>query len=122
MNNIFLKRIYDPFDDADGYRILIDRLWPRGISKDNARLSYWLKEVAPSSELRKWFCHKPDLFEEFRHKYLIELQENAQQFQAVEQIIDLASKGNVTLLYGAKDPVYNHGNVLIGELSRIMKL
>jgi uncharacterized protein YeaO (DUF488 family) len=120
MNAIFLKRIYEPFDEADGCRILIDRLWPRGISKEKARLNYWLKEVAPCNELRKWFCHKPELFEEFQNHYLIELRTNDPQIKAVQQIIDLASKETVTLLYGAKDPVYNQGTVLLDEISRIM--
>lgn len=119
MHDIFLKRVYDPFDETDGCRILIDRLWPRGISKEKAKLNYWLKEVAPSSELRKWFCHKPELFEEFQKRYITELQTNEPQSKAVQQILDLASNERVTLLYGAKDPTYNHGNVLMGELSRI---
>lgn len=113
MPNIFLKRIYDPYDETDGMRILIDRLWPRGISKEDARLDYWLKDVAPSSELRKWFCHKPELFEEFRTKYLEEL-----QGEKIEPLLEIASKNQVTLLYGAKDPVYNHAVVLFGELNR----
>jgi uncharacterized protein YeaO (DUF488 family) len=110
----FLKRIYEPFEETDGYRILVDRLWPRGVSKEDARLSIWLKDVAPSSELRKWFCHKPELFAEFREKYLGELKSS----QSVEQLMELAKKDRVTLLYGAKDPVYNHALVLQEELVR----
>lgn len=122
MNTIFLKRVYEPYDEADGYRILIDRLWPRGISKEGARLSLWLKDVTPSGELRKWFCHKPELFEEFRAKYFNELQTNGQQSLAVEQIIKIASRENVTLLYGAKDPIHNHARVLEEEIKRRMNL
>ncbi|WP_413303158.1 DUF488 domain-containing protein [Bacillus sp. 1P10SD] len=120
MSNIFLKRVYEPYDDTDGCRILIDRLWPRGISKEAARLSYWFKEIAPSNELRKWFCHKPELFEEFHKQYINELCSDEQKQQMIEQIIDLSTKDRVTLLYGAKDPVYNHGVVLYEELKRIV--
>jgi len=109
MSNILLKRVYEPYDDMDGCRILIDRLWPRGISKEGARLSHWFKDIAPSNELRKWFCHKPELFDEFRKQYLNELQSDEQKQQMIEQIIDLSTKDSVTLLYGAKDPVYNMG-------------
>lgn len=119
MSNIFLKRVYDPYDEADGSRILVDRLWPRGISKENARLTVWLKDVAPSPELRKWFCHKPELFAEFRERYLEELHTGEPQIQAVKQIFELAEKDRVTLLYGAKDPVYNHAVVLLEELQRL---
>ncbi|MDR6125049.1 uncharacterized protein YeaO (DUF488 family) [Bacillus sp. SLBN-46] len=120
MNNIFLKRVYEPYDDMDGCRILIDRLWPRGISKESARLSFWFKDIAPSNELRKWFCHKPELFNGFRKQYLNELQSDEQKRQMIEQIIDLSTKDRVTLLYGAKDPVYNHGVVLFEELKGIV--
>lgn len=118
MIEVFSKRIYDPYDEEDGCRILIDRLWPRGMAKADARLDYWLKEVAPSPELRKEFNHKPERFEDFRIHYLNELRSNDQQAKAVAQIIELASKGKVTLLYGAKDPVHNHAKVLLEELIR----
>jgi uncharacterized protein YeaO (DUF488 family) len=117
---IFLKRVYEPYDESDGYRLLVDRLWPRGISKENARLSEWLKEIAPSPDLRKWFCHKPELFEEFRSRYVHELRTDEQKLHLIEQIISMASKDRVTLLYGAKDPVYNHAIVLKEELTRIL--
>lgn len=118
MKNIFLKRIYEPFDDMDGCRILIDRVWPRGVSKEAAKLTYWFKDIAPSTELRKWFCHKPELFEEFQRKYIDELRSDEQKLQLIGQIIDTASKERVTLLYGAKDPIYNHASVLNEELIR----
>ncbi|MEH7179902.1 DUF488 domain-containing protein [Neobacillus vireti] len=120
LNNLFLKRIYEPFDELDGFRILVDRLWPRGISKDAAKLTAWEKEIAPSPELRKWFCHKPELFEEFRVKYIEELRTDEQKQMIINQIIAMTSKGRVTLLYGAKDPVYNHAIVLQEELNRII--
>ncbi len=119
MANIFLKRVYDPYDEADGYRILVDRLWPRGISKENAKLSLWLKEVAPSPDLRKWFGHKPERFQEFRNRYLDELYTSEPHIQAVDQIIDLMESDRVTLLYGAKDTVYNHAVILYEELQRV---
>ncbi|WP_066365251.1 DUF488 domain-containing protein [Neobacillus fumarioli] len=118
--NIFLKRVYEPFDEADGCRVLVDRLWPRGVSKVEARLDFWVKDAAPSSGLRKWFGHKPELFDEFRSRYLDELRTNEPQIQAVKQIMDLAEKGMVTLLYGAKDPVHNHAVVLYEELERVI--
>ncbi len=118
MSDIFLKRIYDPYDENDGYRILIDRLWPRGIRKDAAKLTSWEKEIAPSSELRKWFCHKPELFPEFRLRYLEELHSDKQKSQKLDEIYQLAKEQQVTLLYGAKDPIYNHARVLKEELDR----
>jgi uncharacterized protein YeaO (DUF488 family) len=120
VGNFFLKRVYDPYDESDGFRILVDRLWPRGISKEAAKLTAWHKEVAPSPELRKWFCHKPELFEEFRTKYIAELLTDEQKQKIINEIITLTSKGRVTLLYGAKDPVYNHAIILQEELNRII--
>ncbi|WP_377802018.1 DUF488 domain-containing protein [Bacillus benzoevorans] len=115
-----MKRIYEPYDELDGQRILIDRLWPRGIRKEDARLTSWEKEIAPSSELRKWFGHKPELFPEFRVRYLEELHSDKQKSQKLDEICQLAREETVTLLYGAKDPVYNHARVLKEELdSRI---
>ncbi len=118
MPDIFLKRIYDPYDENDGCRILIDRLWPRGIRKEDAKLTSWEKEIAPSSELRKWFCHKSELFSEFRVKYLEELQSDEQKSKKLDEICQLAKEQQVTLLYGAKDSVYNHAIILKEELDR----
>ncbi|MGG1676162.1 DUF488 domain-containing protein [Neobacillus sp. NRS-1170] len=122
MSEIFLKRIYEPFDETDGHRILIDRVWPRGISKEAAKLTYWFKDIAPSPELRKWFCHKPELFDEFRSKYIDELRTDKEKLQMIEQIIDASANNRVTLLYGAKDPVYNHAQVLQEELNRKIQI
>jgi uncharacterized protein YeaO (DUF488 family) len=122
MANIFMKRIYESYDEMDGCRILIDRLWPRGISKDAAKLSYWLKDLAPSNELRKWFCHKEELFEEFRRRYLEELRTDEQKLEYIRQILEMEAKGAVTLLYGAKDPVHNHALVLMEELDRLVAM
>jgi uncharacterized protein YeaO (DUF488 family) len=120
VGDFFLKRVYEPCDESDGIRILVDRLWPRGISKEAAKLTDWQKEVAPSPELRKWFCHKPELFEEFRTKYIEELRTDEHKQKIINEIITMKSMGRVILLYGAKDPVYNHAIVLQEELNRII--
>lgn len=107
---IHSKRIYDEPGPNDGYRILVDRLWPRGISKERAALNLWLKEIAPSSELRTWFSHKPERFAEFSHKYTDELANNSAALGTLKALVKKHS--NITLLYGAKDPVVNHAVVL----------
>ncbi|HLR08469.1 MAG TPA: DUF488 domain-containing protein [Bacillota bacterium] len=108
-----IKRIYEMPASEDGVRILVDRVWPRGISKEKAALDYWLKEVAPSSELRKWFAHDPEKFEAFKEKYKAELTSGKQQ-QALEKLQAIIKKANkrVTLLYGAKDQTHNQAVVL----------
>jgi uncharacterized protein YeaO (DUF488 family) len=95
MEEIFIKRIYDPFDENDGERILIDRLWPRGISKEVAKISMWAKEIAPTSDLRKWFSHKPELFEEFQQRYLDELRTEKQKIQLVTELCHLANEKKI---------------------------
>lgn len=114
--NINLKRIYDPPEKTDGCRILVDRLWPQGIKKDDAKLSYWFKEIAPSNELRKWFRHEDSRFEDFRFKYKEELRNDSEKGLLVEEIIRLAMDGTVTLLFAAKDPRRNNAYVLREEL------
>lgn len=121
MENVFFKRIYDPIDESDGDRILIDRLWPRGIRKEDAKLSMWAKEIAPSSELRKWFGHKPERFEEFKQRYLEEMLNDKQKSQLLSQLCQLATKKKITMLYGAKEPNFNHAVVLKEEMARIME-
>lgn len=107
--DIHIKRIYENADSSDGKRILVDRLWSRGISKENAHLDLWLKEVAPSTELRKWFhAATPDHWQEFKQRYLDELEINP----AVEELINIASSDKVTLLYSAKDLERNHAIIL----------
>lgn len=105
-----LARIYDKHI-PDGKRVLVDRVWPRGISKEDADLDEWLKDIAPSSELRKWFDHDPDKFSDFKKKYKDELKDN----DAVKELKDM--KGTVVLLYGAKDEKHNHAVVLKAYLS-----
>ncbi len=108
-----LKRAYVPAEKADGYRILIDRLWPRGISKEEAHVDLWLKEVAPSKELRQWFNHQPDRFPSFEEKYQAELKNNDEAKKALAHLEELVQeKQTVTLVYGAQDEVHNHAVVL----------
>jgi len=107
--NIQLKRIYEPYSKEDGYRILVDRLWPRGFTKEKAALDLWLKEIAPSTELRKWFGHDPEKWKEFQKKYRIELKQNK---EALDRLRDYIKKGKVTLLYGAKDEEHNEAQVI----------
>lgn len=104
-----IKRIYEPAGDDDGTRVLVDRLWPRGVRKADAAVDHWMKEVAPSPELRKWFGHDPERFEGFAAAYRDELERVP---GAVAELLALARAGDVTLLYGARDPLHNHARVL----------
>ena len=109
---IQLKRIYEPPAPQDGVRILVDRLWPRGLTKEQAAIDEWMKALAPSPELRKWFCHRPERFADFVVQYERELAEDPVRCQLADRILEMAMRQNVTLLYAAKDPVYNHASVL----------
>lgn len=109
-----LKRIYEPPEKEDGFRILVDRLWPRGFTKEKAALDLWLKDIAPSTELRKWFDHDPDKWKDFQKKYRAELKENK---EAVSTIKDHLKNGTVTLLYGAKDEAHNEALVIKDYIS-----
>ena len=109
MTNIRIKRAYEEPDREDGTRILVDRLWPRGLTKDRAKVDLWLKDVAPSTELRKWFAHDPAKWAEFRFRYLEELKRNKEQLSLLRQE---AAKGTVTLVYGAKDQEHNEAVIL----------
>ncbi len=104
-----VRRVYEEPAKGDGFRILVDRLWPRGLSKDRARIDLWLKDVAPSNALRKWFGHDRARWAEFKRRYFKELADNE---EAVEPIVKQASKGAVTLLYGAKDEECNNAVAL----------
>lgn len=112
--SIRVRRVYDPLMPDDGARVLVDRLWPRGVSKEHAHLTLWLKEVAPSTALRNWFDHDPAKWDEFRTRYLAELDANS---SAVSQIAALAEQGPVTLLYGARDTQHNEAVVLADYLN-----
>lgn len=107
--DIQLKRVYDPPSRDDGARVLVDRLWPRGLRKEAAELIVWLKEIAPSPELREWFGHDPARFHEFSRRYHAELAAND---DAVSRLDELLKHGRVTLLYAAHDTVHNHAVAL----------
>ena len=107
--NIKLKRAYDKPSPADGTRILIDRLWPRGISKEKVALDRWMKEIAPSTELRRWFAHDPKRWAEFRRRYRQELREYP---GLLEELKSLARNGPLTLVYAAHDEAHNDAVVL----------
>ena len=107
--DISIKRIYQKPSESDGTRILIDRIWPRGIGKEEAQLDDWLKEIAPSIELRKWFNHEEDRFLEFSNKYKKELEGRK---DIVHDLLSRTKKGRITLLYGAQDETHNQAVVL----------
>lgn len=104
-----IKRIYDPAAKSDGYRVLVDRLWPRGIKREQAAIDEWARDVAPSQELRHWFGHDPERFDEFRLRYIEELHDHEEELQALR---NRARKGPVTLLFGARDTEHNNAAVL----------
>ncbi|MGL4940843.1 MAG: DUF488 domain-containing protein [Bifidobacterium asteroides] len=109
MGQVDIKRVYEQAADEDGIRILVDRLWPRGVSKERAALSGWLKDVAPSPDLRRWWHHDPDRFEDFARRYCIELDDNP----ALEDLLSIAREHDrTTLVYAAKDPAVNHALIL----------
>lgn len=108
-----LKRVYEYPSQADGTRILVDRLWPRGLSKGKAQVDLWLKEVAPSTELRQWFNHDPEKWPEFQHRYCAELMANA---EAVSELKAALASGRATLVYGAKYEEHNDAVVLAAFL------
>ncbi|MFA6119250.1 MAG: DUF488 domain-containing protein [Parachlamydiales bacterium] len=111
-----IKRAYEKPQKNDGIRILVDRLWPRGLSKKNAKIDIWLKDIAPSSELRKWFGHDPIKWIEFKKKYIKELKNNKTSVSELELEI---KKGKVTLIYGAKDTEHNNAVVIKDFLEKI---
>lgn len=112
---IHIKRVYEPASADDGYRVLVDRLWPRGITKRVASVQEWPRELAPSQELRKWFAHSPERFEEFRRRYREELRDYE---DALEALRVRGRRGTVTLLFGARDTEHNNAVVLAEVLRR----
>lgn len=108
------KRIYDPPEPTDGARVLVDRIWPRGVRKEAVALTLWLKEIAPSTALRQWFGHAPERWDEFRHRYAAELDNN---IEGVRRLRDLASGGRLTLLFAARDLEHNNAVALAEYLS-----
>lgn len=111
---VMLKRAYEPPAKTDGERILVDRLWPRGLAKVKARIDRWLKDVTPSTELRQWFGHDPEKWPEFRKRYRAELKNNP----ALPELRALSRQGNIPLIYAARDPLRNEAVVLKQILDR----
>jgi len=112
--DVLVKRVYEPASADDGYRVLVDRLWPRGLSKERARVDEWLRELAPSEGLRRWFAHRPERFAEFRDRYRAELANHA---ELIERLREQAASGRLTLLYAARDEQHNNAQV-VAELLR----
>ena len=112
------KRVYESAETSDGARFLVDRLWPRGIQKEKLKMEAWLKDVAPSPELRKWFAHDPDKWHEFQKRYRAELRANP---EAWKPILEAAKKGDVTLLYSARDTEHNSAILLKAFLEEHLK-
>jgi uncharacterized protein YeaO (DUF488 family) len=107
--DIRIKRVYEEPEGKDGTRILVDRLWPRGLTKEKAKVNFWLKDVAPSTELRKWFAHDAAKWAEFQTRYRGELKRNKEQLSLLKQE---AAKGTITLVYGARDQLHNEAVIL----------
>jgi len=108
-NRVRLKRAYEAPASVDGTRVLVDRLWPRGVKKENAGIDEWMKEIAPSTELRKWFAHDPERWPEFRRRYRTEIRTHSGELRHLRE---LARKGNLTLIYAARDEAHNDAVVL----------
>ena len=118
MGQVDIKRVYEQAADEDGIRILVDRLWPRGVSKERAALSGWLKDVAPSPDLRRWWHHDPDRFEDFARRYRTELDDNP----ALEDLLSIVREHDrTTLVYAAKDPAVNHALILRDYIRQAME-
>ena len=116
---ILLKRIYEPAAPTDGTRILVDRLWPRGVSKTRAALDLWLREIAPSAGLRRWFAHDPAKWSDFQTRYRLELKANP---VAVRQLLELARRNRITLLFAARDQEHNEAVVLRRFLQTVKQI
>lgn len=114
--HVAIKRAYDEATPADGTRVLIDRLWPRGVSKEKAKIDLWLKDVAPSAELRTWYGHDPAKYDEFRRRYLDELKQEPGK-SGIARLRELAAHGPVTLVFAAHDAAHANANVLQGLLA-----
>ena len=112
-----VKRVYDQPAKADGYRMLVDRLWPQGLKKSEARIDEWLREIAPSTALRKWFKHDPDKWKEFKKKYSAELDDHREQ---VEKLVREARKRTITLLFSARDTEHNNAVALKEYIEQLM--
>ncbi|MGH7046092.1 MAG: DUF488 domain-containing protein [Stellaceae bacterium] len=117
---IRLKRAYEAPEEGDGTRVLVDRLWPRGVSKERAAIDHWLRELAPSTELRRWFGHDPARWEQFRRAYTAELMRHPEPLEMLRRLV---AQGPVTLVYGARDTVHNDAvvlqDVLLGQANQM---
>jgi uncharacterized protein YeaO (DUF488 family) len=116
--SIAIKRVYEPAAKTDGYRVLIDRLWPRGLKKESVQLDLWVKELAPSTALRQWFGHDPARWDGFRHRYATELDALAEQWRP---LAERAARHTVTLLYGARDEEHNNAVALKAYLENWLR-
>ena len=108
-DRVWIRRAYDEPTNNDGYRVLVDRVWPRGVSKEDAQLAEWCKQIAPSTELRRWFGHDPERWDEFRSRYRGELEDRD---DLVDALVERTTDGRVTLVFGAKDTDHNQAVVL----------
>jgi uncharacterized protein YeaO (DUF488 family) len=115
--DVRVRRVYEQPSPDDGVRLLVDRLWPRGLSKDAAHIDEWVKDVAPSDDLRRWYGHEPERFAEFRRRYVDELRE-PQRAEALARLAGAASRGTVTLLTATKDAAHSQAAVLAEQLAR----
>ena len=122
MSKVKLKRVYDDPQKNDGYRILVDRLWPRGVKKEDLPYDLWEKEITASNELRKWFDHEPEKFKQFKSAYIEELLENEETDTFVETVKEEIEDKDVTLLYAAKDEENNHAIILKEFLDEQIKI
>jgi uncharacterized protein YeaO (DUF488 family) len=116
-----IRRAYEPPHAGDGYRVLVDRLWPRGRSKASVRVAVWAKELAPSTALRTWFGHNPARWAEFKRRYLVELR-SPERLQRLDELTKRAQAGTVTLVYGARDEEHNEARVLAEKLERRIRI
>lgn len=117
---IQLKRVYDPPEETDGERLLVDKLWPRGMRKDAARLSAWLKDLAPSDELRRWFGHDPGRWPEFQERYGAELQAPEKE-KVIRELAQKAGQGTITLIFAARDTRHNNAVVLKSAIEQYLR-
>lgn len=118
MTIVTTKRVYDPVDPDEGVRVLVDRLWPRGVSKQSLKADHWLREVAPSNQLRQWFGHDPKRWEEFKLRYAAELQAKP---EAMQFLLGLARERGLVLLYSARDLQFNQATALQQHLASLMQ-
>jgi uncharacterized protein YeaO (DUF488 family) len=115
--SVAIKRAYEPASSGDGYRVLIDGLWPRGLSKEKLRIDAWMKEIAPSADLRKWYGHQSERWPDFRKRYQSELQKTPAS-DLLRELVQRARKGKVTLVIGARDTEHSNGTVVAELIDR----